>query len=162
MVSLEEYLTTAYQPDCDFVDGHLEERNVGEWDHARLQGKILALLLARYESQGLIVLPELRLRVSTDRFRVPDICVFAGDPKQKVPSAAPALCIEVLSPEDRMSRIEIRINDYLAMGVGAVWVLDPETRQAFVANAAQGLREVKSGILRATNPVIELPLYDVF
>ena len=32
-----------------------------------------------------------------------------------------------------MSRIEIRINDYLVMGVPYVWVLDPETKQAFTA-----------------------------
>ena len=45
MVSLEEYLTTAYEPDCDFVDGDLEERNLGEWDHSRLQLKIGAYFL---------------------------------------------------------------------------------------------------------------------
>jgi len=29
-ISLEEYLSTSYSPDCDFVDGQIEERNVGE------------------------------------------------------------------------------------------------------------------------------------
>jgi hypothetical protein len=29
LLSLEEYLRTSYHPDCDFVDGHLEERNLG-------------------------------------------------------------------------------------------------------------------------------------
>ena len=162
IVSLEEYLATAYEPDCDFVDGNIEERNVGEWDHSRLQGKIYALLTARYEPLGLLAAPELRLRVKPNRFRVPDICVFAGDPKQKVPSTPPVLCIEILSPEDRMSRIEIRINDYLAMGVAAVWVIDPETRQAFTATLAEGLREVKTGILRTESPLIELPLAELF
>ena len=161
LVSLEEYLAATYEPDCDYVDGHLEERNVGEWDHARLQGRILALLL-HYEAQGLIALPELRLRVSASRFRVPDVCVFSRDPNQAVPSTPPVLCVEVLSPEDRMSRIEVRINDYLAMGVHAVWVLDPETRQAFTATAAEGLREVKSEVLSLENPMIMLPLSDVF
>jgi hypothetical protein len=61
-----------------------------------------------------------------------------------------------------MSRIETRINDYLAMGVAYVWVLDPETRQVFTATAEDGLREVKSGFLRTENPVIELPLAEVF
>ncbi len=28
LLSIEEYLHTSYHPDCDFVDGHLEERNV--------------------------------------------------------------------------------------------------------------------------------------
>ena len=61
-----------------------------------------------------------------------------------------------------MSRVEVRINDFLAMGIPYLWVLDPETKQAFVATAADGLREVKSGILRAEYPLIELPLAGVW
>ena len=37
LLSLEAYLQTSYRPDCDFVDGVLEDRNVGERDHNRLQ-----------------------------------------------------------------------------------------------------------------------------
>ncbi len=33
-VSLIEYLNTAYHPDCDYINGHLQERNWGEFDHA--------------------------------------------------------------------------------------------------------------------------------
>lgn len=37
LVSVEEYLNTVYRPDCDYVDGELVDRNVGEKDHAKLQ-----------------------------------------------------------------------------------------------------------------------------
>ncbi len=162
LLSLEEYLATAYEPDCDFIDGSLEERNVGEWDHSRLQLKIGAYFLARYEAQGMRVVPELRIRVTPTRVRIPDLCVFLTDPQQKVPATAPFLCIEILSPEDRMSRLEVRINDYLRMGVATVWVIDPETRQAYTADATDGLREVKTGILRTNAPAVEMPLAEVF
>ena len=162
MLSLEEYLASAYEPDCDFVDGSLEERNVGEWDHSRLQLKIGAYLLARYETKGMRVAPELRIRVAQGRVRIPDLCLFLTDPQQRVPNTPPFLCIEILSPEDRMSRVEVRINDFLAMGVNTVWILDPETRQAFTATAVEGLREVKTGVLRTESPVIEMPLAEVF
>ena len=162
MVSLEEYLATAYEPDCDFVDGCIEERNLGEWEHAILQSNIIEYLRARYKSQGIRVPTELRLRVTPGRVRIPDLCVFLTDPKQRVPSTPPFLCIEILSPEDRMSRVKVRINDFLAMGVSAVWVIDPETRQAYSATTAEGLREVKTGVLRTESPVIEMPLADVF
>ena len=162
MVSLEEYLATAYEPECDFVDGCLEERNVGEWDHGRLQFRIGTYFLARYETQGMRVVTELRIRVASGRVRIPDLCVYLSDPKQRVPSTPPFLCIEILSPEDRMSRVEVRINDFLAMGVNTVWVLDPETRQAYTATAADGLREVKTGTLRTESPVIEMCLAEVF
>ena len=36
-LSLSEYMKTSYRPDREFVDGELRERNVGKWEHARLQ-----------------------------------------------------------------------------------------------------------------------------
>jgi Uma2 family endonuclease len=95
--------------------------------------------------------------------RVPDICVVLGaKPTEQILTKPPFLCIEILSPEDRMRRVKIRIADYLAMGVPYVWVLDPQTRQAYVATPTKALREVKTGTLRTENPVLEVPLAEVF
>lgn len=30
LLSIEEYLRSSYHPDADFVDGEIEERNLGE------------------------------------------------------------------------------------------------------------------------------------
>ena len=162
LISVEDYLASCYEPDCDFVDGHIEERNVGEWDHSKLQLKVGAYLLARYGGMGIQVATELRIRITQTRVRIPDICVFLENPGERVPTKPPFICIEILSPEDGMSRVEVRINDYLAMGVPYVWVLDPQTKQAFASTAAEGLNEVKTGVLRTENPVLELPLADCF
>jgi hypothetical protein len=42
-IPVEEYLATSYRPDCDYVDGEIEERNVGEFDHSFLQGLLFRL-----------------------------------------------------------------------------------------------------------------------
>jgi Uma2 family endonuclease len=157
---VEEYLASSYEPDCDYVDGHIEERNLGERPHSRLQYR-LGVLLGAQAPPGTEVLPEVRVQVKPSRFRVPDICV-AEESDEPILTKPPLLCIEVLSPEDRMSRIEARIQDYLEMGVSYVWVLDPETKQAYVATAADGLREVKTGVLTTANPAFEVPLAEVF
>ncbi len=34
LISVAEYLASNYEPDCDYVDDHIEERNVGEWSTA--------------------------------------------------------------------------------------------------------------------------------
>jgi Uma2 family endonuclease len=68
----------------------------------------------------------------------------------------------VLSPEDRMSRVEQRIDDYLAMGVPYVWVIDPQTRKAYSATAESGLCEVKTGVLKTENPALAVPLAELF
>ncbi len=40
LISVEEYLKTSYSPDCDYVDGVVEERNLGERDHSWIQAQI--------------------------------------------------------------------------------------------------------------------------
>jgi Uma2 family endonuclease len=105
---------------------------------------------------------ELRVQVKAKRFRIPDVCVVLGDPGEQILTKPPFLCIEILSPEDRISRIKDRVNEYLAMGVPYVWVLDPQTRQTYFATQTEEWREVKDGILRAGNPVLEVPLSEIF
>jgi hypothetical protein len=54
MVSVEEYFSTSYDPDVEYVDGELVERNVGETDHGRLQILIAADLLDREQQWGIV------------------------------------------------------------------------------------------------------------
>ena len=61
-----------------------------------------------------------------------------------------------------MTEMQQRINDYLTMGVGYVWVLNPTDQQVYVATHATGLHEFKGDILRTQNPVLELPLAEIF
>jgi Uma2 family endonuclease len=163
LISLEEYLTTSYRPDCDYVDGQVEERNLGEIDHSWLQAALTAYFFVRRKEWAISVFPEQRVQVKPARFRIPDVCVvLGGKPAEQILTKPPFLCIEILSPEDRVSRVEERIDDYLAMGVPYVWLLDPATHRAYVATAAEGLREVKCGVLKTENPVLQVPLDEVF
>jgi Uma2 family endonuclease len=162
LISVEEYLATSYRPDCDYVDGRVEERNLGEWDHSSLQTRVSAYFFARRKEWRISVVVEQRVQVKPTRFRIPDVCVVLGNPGEQILTKPPFLCIEILSPEDRMSRVEERIDDYLAMGVPFVWLLDPATRRAYIATVALGLREVKDGVLRTENPALEVPLDEVF
>lgn len=162
LISVEKYLATSYRPDCDYVDGRIEERNLGEWDHSKLQAAITAYFYQRRKSWNISVAPEQRVQVSPTRFRIPDVCVVLGEPDGQIFRQPPFICIEILSKDDRMTEMQQRINDYLTMGVGYVWVLDPSSRQVYVATPAAGFHEFKGDVLRTENPVLELPLADVF
>ena len=162
LMPVEEYLTSVYRPDCDYVDGELLERNMGERDHAWLQGAFVAYFFALRKERNITVLPEMRVQVKPNRFRIPDVCVVIGDTNEQILTKPPFLCIEILSPEDRWSRVEERIDDFIAMGVPFVWVLDPQTKHAFIITHAEGLREVKDGVLRTHNPTFEVPLSEFF
>jgi Uma2 family endonuclease len=150
LIPVEEYLSTNYDPDVDYVDGVLEERNKGEFEHGDLQGALLRYLLENAERFRVLAVPETRVQVAPRRFRVPDICCIRKRPKRGIITEPPVLCIEILSPEDRFPRMQQRIADYLAMGVGHVWVIDPANLDlAFVYERGQQPREVTDRILTA-------------
>ena len=162
MISVQEYLSASYDPDCDYVDGEVLERNVGERDHSRLQKKLILYFGNRESQWGIHVFPEQRVQVSRTRFRVPDICVVAGaEPDEQIFTKPPLLCIEILSPEDTMTRMQERIDDYLRFGVPHVWVLDPRTKRAYDYGAT-GMQEAGDGMLRMAKPEIEVPLAEIF
>lgn len=162
LVSIEEYLSTSYRPDRDLVDGQLVERNVGEYDHSNLQGALITWFTNRRREWNIRVLPEQRVRVSSTRFRIPDVCIISRDQEiQPVFTKPPLVCIEVLSMNDTLRSMQNRIDDYLAFGVPNVWIVDPVARRAYVCSR-QGLREPEGGILRASGTPIEISLPELF
>jgi Uma2 family endonuclease len=161
-ISVEEYLHTAYDPDCDYVDGEVQERNVGERDHSELQRELLYFFRSRQQEWKVFVFPEQRVQVRATRFRIPDLCVYVGKkPAEQVFRTPPFICIEILSPDDRMERIQEKIDDYLNFRVPYVWVINPRNRRAWTYSKA-GSSEVPGGILRTENPSMEIPLAEIF
>lgn len=129
---LEQYLATSYHPDCDYIDGEVEERNLGEREHARLQAALCSWFYSRVKNWNMEVLVEQRVRVSERRVRTPDVCLVSLDlPYEKVIATPPFAVIEILSPEDRVVRYNERLEDYRRMGVARIWVADPEERRGF-------------------------------
>ena len=72
----------------------------------------------------------------------------------------PFLCIEILSPEDRASRMELKIDDYLAFGVKHVWLIDPYQRKAW-SYTSEGKRE-SPAILTTSEPALTVSPDEVF
>ncbi len=162
LISVEEYLGTSYRPDCEYVDGYVLERNLGERDHSSVQMAISGYLYARRHQLGIRVFPEQRVQVKPARFRVPDICVLTGPrPQEQIFTAPPFLCIEILSKDDRLPALQERVDDYLAFGVAYVWVVDPRKRRAWIYTAT-GVSEPKDRVLRTASPEIVVPLEEIF
>jgi Uma2 family endonuclease len=162
LVSEHEYLTTSYEPDCEYDDGFVLERNLGEQPHGLLQLALGAFFFERRKKFGVRAITELRIRIAPRKYRIPDVCVYLQPaPSEPVPNTPPFIAVEILSPEDRMSRVRKKIDEYLAFGVPYVWVIDPEERRADVYTAS-GFYEAKDGVLRTENPAIEVHLADLF
>jgi Uma2 family endonuclease len=162
LVSVEEYLATSYRPDCDLVDGQLIERNLGTKDHSKLQDEILGWFRDRRRALRLRALPEQRVQVSRRRYRVPDVCVVPlPEPDEQIFTQPPYICIEVLSPKDSFPKLQDRLDDYLAMGVPNIWVLDPPSRRGW-SIVREGHFEALDGVLRTSEGRVVLAIADLF
>jgi Uma2 family endonuclease len=162
LVSVEEYLATPYRPDCEYVEGEVRERNLGEQDHSRVQIAIGSFLFVRRRKYGISVFTEQRVQVKPSRFRVPDVCVVIdARPDEQIFRRPPFLCIEILSPGDTNYSMQERIDDYLAFGVPYVWMLNPASRRGWVYTK-DAIEEAKDGVLRTSNPNIEVPIAELF
>ena len=75
LISLDEYLSTSYRPDCDFIEGEVVERNVGKRRHGYAQSEIASWFRQRRDKLMLQPQTELRMQVSPSRVRVPDVVV---------------------------------------------------------------------------------------
>ena len=161
LVSIDEYLGTSYRPDVDYVDGELQERNLGEWSHSRAQGRLSTFLFEREAQWGIVVLLGQRIQVSATRFRIADICaLLASDPIEPIVKKAPLLCIEILSREDTVIELNDRLADYFRMGVRYVWVVDPLKRRAYIYTKGH-MSEALDGQLRTQDPDIIVPLEEI-
>ena len=161
LVSVEQYLTTSYSPDCDYVDGVVLERNVGELDHSDLQGEIAAWFRARRATIGVRAFVAQRVRISERRFHVPDVCLVVGRPTEQIFRTPPFAVFEILSKDDRMREMQERLDDYVAFGVRHIWLIDPRARRVFECTP-DGSRELKDGVLRSADPAFELSLAELY
>jgi len=54
-ISVEEYLSTGYEPDCEYDDGVIVERNLGEFEHSFLQIFLGTILTNNMDQWGVFV-----------------------------------------------------------------------------------------------------------
>ncbi len=137
-ISETEYLHTSCEPDCEYADGALIERNVGTTDHSWL-----------------------RTAPGAYFFRRRKLCVVAGErPQEPELTSPPLVWIEILSPEDRPIRINQKVREILDFGVPSVWVIDPQTLESEL-HTPSGSRTREDGTLRVEGTAIEVPLREL-
>ena len=160
--TVREYLRTSWSPDREFVDGRIEERNLGEKEHSILQRFFTVLFAIHRAEWGVEVFPELRTQTQTRRFRVPDVLVVrAGENFERYVTQPPLIAIEILSPEDRLSAMQEKAAEYRGFGIEHIWIVDPMQRIAY-RYTGSALEEVSSGDLSVPGTPIRVVLSEMF
>lgn len=143
-------------------------------EHGRVEGDLYGLLYTQikklklgrlYPSDTGFLLSE-----DPDTVRSPDIAFVR---QERLPLrtrrnsgyilGAPDLAIEIRSPSQSPADLQRKVEQYLAAGASAVWVLRPGRKQAAIHEAGKPVRTVgKDGFLEAAAlPGVRIPLAEV-
>lgn len=166
-VSVEEYIARFVdgneKPACEYIDGEVFPKSMGTKKHSQVQMNIGFLIRMRWREQ-FNPLPELTTRLRETQFYIPDIAVedkskpIAG--RYPGPNDPVFLCVEILSPPDRIGKLIAKCEEYHRWGVPHCWIVDPERRRAWEYTPEDPEPRVAENQL--TSGPMALPLAEVF
>lgn len=123
-MDVETYRNTPFEnPEPHFLDGELEPRTLGEYSHSLLTAR----LLIAFHNTKWLGLPEIRIRITSNRIRTADVAIIPREPKPgKELTYAPAV-FEILSPGQSIDSqlTHALFRDYASLAIPHLFVLDP-------------------------------------
>lgn len=145
-LTLEEFLKLPEtKPASEYIDGEIIQKPMPKGKHSRLQGKLVININAKAEIPKIAyAFPELRCTFG-GRSIVPDVAVFAWS---RIPldeageientfNTYPDWTIEILSPEQSLTKVMRNILHCLEYGTRLGWLIDPEQQSVLVFPAQQ-------------------------
>lgn len=128
-IPMEEYMRTSYEYDAEWIEGEVVERSLPNYDHSKAQQRVSFSFGVTEKQCRLYARPGLRIRVAANRWRIPDVSIFADrEPEGEYPSNVFS-AIEIVSPDDALDALYDKLAEYAAMGIPYIWVVDPGHRR---------------------------------
>jgi Uma2 family endonuclease len=155
-LSLEEFhrLYDGAKPSYEFWYGAAVQKPMP----TTLHGLVQLLIMVMPTNTGWMVAPEVRLKVVREAELVPDVIAIHGKFKGRYPTSGPELCVEIMSPDDRLSNAIEKAKICRSWGSQFVWIIDPQKRTAWTLSqdSTEPLWILPTGTLRAGDTAIEL------
>ena len=160
-LSLEEFhrLYDGEKPYREYWFGEAVPKPMATAIHGALQHVLMVLLASR----GWKVASEVTLKIVPYAQPLPDIVASRDKIEQPYPTKPMEICVEILSPEDRLKKVIQKAGYYLDWGVQYCWIIDPGTRTAWIVTAEHrdGVWVHPDGALTA-GEYTEIPLAEIF
>jgi len=147
LITAEEFEVMEFEFPVDLIKGRIEQFPPPGASHGRICMNVGFLLEVWSRSTGLGSVMTNDSAVVTDfdpdSVRGCDVLYVSWDTLngKTLPSGAlrvaPDLVVEVLSPSDRWSKVELKLEDYFTTGVKEIWVISIEDRVAWVCRPGQ-------------------------
>ncbi len=157
LLSIQEFhkLYDGAKPAYEYWFGEAVQKSTPTLLHGIVQFIIATLL----ERTGWNTSLEVRLKVAPDVEPVPDVIAVQGKFKGPYPTAAPEVCVEILSPGDTLTKALEKAKRYISWGSHCVWIIDPEKRTAWTLSQERTTEPTwipPGGVLRVDSTEIEL------
>jgi Uma2 family endonuclease len=149
-VPVEEFLATAYEPHCEYIDGVLVPKAMPDYLHSKLQKLLLLWLSEREKQLGIEGLCDLHTRITDTRFRLPDVLALTYRPSEgQYPDVQrpPLFTLEIVSKGEPWTELRDKVEDHLRIDVKTVIIADPYHRTVMVATKAERIREINPPLL---------------
>jgi len=129
------------KPYYEYWFGEAVQKTGGTWLHAVLQAVIGERLRAAGYKAGI----ELELRIDPQWEPVPDVAGTLRSITGPYPTEAVDVVVEILSPDDRMSYVIAKCQNYARVGIQQIFVLDPEAKLGWqwVNGSLEGISDLK-------------------
>ncbi len=148
----------------ELVAGELRVMSPAGWRHGGVAANIAALLGTFIRTndlgRGFGAETGFLLKRDPDTVRAPDFAFIANghlpktEPKEAFWPGAPDLAVEVLSPGDTAGEVAEKIEEWLAAGCGAVWIVDPKLHTVTSYRAATDVQIKVAGETLVGDPVV--------
>ena len=167
-MSLDEFMEAVEARPFELINGERRIKLPNVFGHSEVI-RFLFLLLYQFTqlrgegeaySETTFIMPD---RIDSNWVvgsRIPDVMYFIGNRianyKKNVKSyrnhplaLVPDLVIEVVSPTDKVSELDEKVDAYLLDGVRLIWVIDPQRRKAtiYAPDVEQPLHLTVNGVL---------------
>lgn len=182
---LDEFLEASEAQPFELIHGERRLKLPTVYRHSKIIKLLFRLLdafllktsLGDVFSETTFIMPDRDDSNWVEGSRTPDLMVYSGkriaEYEAQNPygddrplALVPDLVIEVVSPNDKVSELDEKIDAYLLDGVRLVWVIDPQRRKAVVhgPDMEQPLHLNINGVLDGGDvlPDFKLPLTSIF
>ena len=104
---------------------------------------------------------ELRSKTAATRYRIPDVTVLLAPPTTRYLLEAAFLVVEVFSEDDSMTRVIGKLQEYAALGVPNIWLIDPRMKSMWVYRPP-ALVEIEGDTIAVADGSVELSRAEIF
>jgi Uma2 family endonuclease len=174
LITGEELLAMGDIGPCELIDGRVVRMNPIGRSHAYVAANLSMALnqFVRQHKLGEVLVGEIGIFIQRgpDRIRAADIAFesterLAQTTESGYLKTAPELVVEIISPSDRWQDVRDKLEDYFAIGVHRVWIVEPDKRAVLVYRSSTEMHKLSEGDTLIGEGVLDgfsLPVAELF